>query len=32
VWAALALFIVVRAVGMLVRVRSGRWVRVGATL
>jgi len=32
VWAALALFIVVRAVGMLLRVRSGRWVRVGATL
>ena len=32
VWAALALFIAVRAVGMLIRVRGGRWVRVGATL
>jgi putative MATE family efflux protein len=32
VWAALALFIGVRAVGMLIRVRGGRWVRVGATL
>ncbi|GAA1035478.1 MATE family efflux transporter [Virgisporangium ochraceum] len=32
VWAALALFIVARLVGMLVRVRSGRWARVGATV
>jgi putative MATE family efflux protein len=32
VWAALALFIVVRAIGMLVRVRGVRWVRVGATI
>jgi Na+-driven multidrug efflux pump len=32
VWAALTLFILVRLVGMLLRVRSGRWAKVGATL
>jgi Na+-driven multidrug efflux pump len=32
VWAALTLFIAVRAVGMLLRVRSDRWARVGATV
>jgi putative MATE family efflux protein len=32
VWAALALFIAVRAVGMVIRVRGTRWARVGATL
>ena len=32
VWAALALFILVRAVAMLVRVRGTRWARVGATI
>jgi putative MATE family efflux protein len=31
VWAALTLFVVVRLVAMLLRVRSGRWVIVGAT-
>jgi len=32
VWAALMLFIVVRTVGMLLRVRGVRWARVGATI
>lgn len=32
VWAALTLFILARLVGMLLRVRSGRWARVGATV
>ncbi len=30
VWAGLTLFIVVRLVGMLLRMRSGRWAVVGA--
>jgi putative MATE family efflux protein len=32
VWAALTVFILVRLVAMLLRVRSGRWARVGASL
>jgi putative MATE family efflux protein len=32
VWAALTLFILARLTGMLLRVRSGRWARVGATV
>jgi putative MATE family efflux protein len=32
VWAALTLFILVRLVAMLLRVRTGRWARVGASL
>jgi putative MATE family efflux protein len=32
VWAALTLFIIVRLVALLLRLRSGRWVVVGATV
>jgi putative MATE family efflux protein len=32
VWAALTLFILARLVGMLMRVRSGAWARVGAAI
>jgi Na+-driven multidrug efflux pump len=32
VWAALTLFIVARLVGLLLRMRTGRWVVVGATV
>jgi putative MATE family efflux protein len=32
VWAALTVFILARLVGLVVRVRSGRWARIGATV